>query len=894
MSNVDRLQDEAAHLDDGHGGRAHAILPGRPPRKFVLFADGTGNAFSKQESNVWRLYEALDRTRPDQVTYYIKGVGTASWAPFAAFDGATGIGVPSNVRKLYRFLCWNWQPGDEIYVFGFSRGSFTARTLAGMISSQGLMPAIIDEIPVSHSEMQRNTMAAWRAYRNDSVGWACLPTIWLGRFIRDVLLYIWHGIADLYHNVRPDPSYHSLRTAMDGRRPAEIDFLGVFDTVEAFGVPVEELRAAIDWAIWPISFRNGVLPSNVKRACHALALDDERTTFHPLRFEHRIGDPRITEVWFTGVHSDVGGGYPDGTLSFVPLVWMASHVEGKLRFQPGQIDHFRAYRSAIGPMHDSRSGAAVMYRYGPRHIGESNEVDGGPPIVDFAVVERMLHGCDDYAPVTLPASARVLLPNGKVMALTDEASGEEMRSVYRERRKATNPEGKVSEQAAAAADAFTQMSPSKRIGDEVLDTVWWRRFWYFFLLTATAFLAAWPWVGPPIVIALKGPTDVPVSGGVSALDLIRMFDYGAAALTGPLAHLLEGFLPSYAAPWLKIALFYPFATLVVVAVVAIARQMSSFLRDRIQERARLAWNTPRRMVTEIGAPSWWLRIGRFMRLHAGPVRFAFADLFLPLIFLAIIYGAAALTVGRSYFAWRDGTAGFTTTWLPKPFCNATAQPKVVGEEALRAQNLFETRNPCWSSGLWVEKDRKYRVWIAIKDPWFDRTIMTGVNGFQLSAFKQFAAVPLRRWVRADWFQPIARIGANADAELPLQSIDGTLPDKLPRLRDPTKDTTHLKPADSYPVRVEDSTPPPQLPAFGTFQPIPKDALPAAQEVWRQQGLASLMVADFTATASGELFLYVNDAVQLAPFFGPFDLFYQNNSGSAEVMVQRIPLQPAKP
>ena len=94
-----------------HNGRA-----ARPPRKYVLFADGTGNSFASRESNVWRLYEALDRTKPDQVAYYIKGVGTAGWRPFALLDGATGIGVPSNVRKLYRFLCWNWQPGDEIYV----------------------------------------------------------------------------------------------------------------------------------------------------------------------------------------------------------------------------------------------------------------------------------------------------------------------------------------------------------------------------------------------------------------------------------------------------------------------------------------------------------------------------------------------------------------------------------------------------------------------------------------------------------------------------------------------------------------------------------------------------------------------------------------------------------
>jgi uncharacterized protein (DUF2235 family) len=871
MSNVERLQDQAAHLDDGHGGRAQAISPGRPPRKFVLFADGTGNAFSKQESNVWRLYEALDRTQPDQVTYYIKGVGTAGWAPLAALDGATGIGVPANVRRLYRFLCWNWEPGDEIYVFGFSRGSFTARTLAAMIASQGLMPAKIDDIPVSHSEMERNTMDAWRAYREHSVGYWSLPTIWIARWIRNVLLYLWHGIADLYHKMRPDPSYHSLQTARAERRYAEIDFLGLFDTVEAFGVPVEELRTAIDWAIWPISFRNGVLPPIVKRACHALALDDERTTFHPLRFQHQLNDPRITEVWFTGVHSDVGGGYPDGTLSFVPLVWMASHVENRLRFQPGVIDHFRAYQSAIGPRHDSRSGAAVMYRYGPRHIGESNEVDGGPPIVDFAVVERMLHGCDDYAPVTLPASANVLLPDGRILPMT-ESSLHEMKAAYRESRKA---QGKAT--IAAAADAFTQMEPpNPRIAAEVLDTVWWRRFWYFFLLASIAFLAAWPWVSETIIGASKGTANAISVSGISALTIIRAFDYGVGAVTGPPAHLLQSFLPSYVEPWVKIAVFYPFATLLVVAVVLIASKMNSFLRDRIQERARLAWNTPRRMVTEIGDPTPLLRVGRFMRLHAGWVRFAFADIFLPLIFLTVIFGAAALTAGRSYFAWRDGTAGFTWRFGPPAFCKATDHPKIVGEAALRAQTMFETSNPCWSSGLWVEKDRKYRISIAIKDPWFDRTIMTGVNGFQLSTPRQLAAVPFRRRISAAWFQPVARIGANADAELPLQSIDGSLPDKLPRLRDPTKDSAEITDADKYPVRVEDGTPAEQWPA-----------------IWQQQGLAPLMVADFTAAASGELFLYVNDAIQLAPFFGPFDLFYQNNRGSADVTVQRIPLQPAK-
>src|SRR5262249_10490542 len=157
----------------------------------------------------------------------------------------------------------------------------------------------------------RNAMAAWRAYRRRTIPWyKSLPTIPLARIIRDIALAV-------HHFVWRHRSYSKVRAAMDGRRDVNVNFLGVFDTVEAFGVPIHELRTAIDWAIWPISFRNHVLPQKVLRARHALSLDDERTTFHPIRFDHETNDQRIKEVWFAGSHSDVGGGYPDGTLSFV-------------------------------------------------------------------------------------------------------------------------------------------------------------------------------------------------------------------------------------------------------------------------------------------------------------------------------------------------------------------------------------------------------------------------------------------------------------------------------------------------------------------------------------------------------------------------------------------------
>jgi len=143
-----------------------------------------------------------------------------------------------------------------------------------------------------------------------------------------------------------------------------------------------------------------------------------------------------------------------------------------------------------------------------------------------------------------------------------------------------------------------------------------------------------------------------------------------------------------------------------------------------------------------------------------------------------------------------------------------------------------------------------------------------------------------------------RIGAKGNTELPLEAINVMPADELPRQLNP------IDPEDTKtrPVRLEQTDefkdPMSELrrnwQPFGNFEPIPAAALPAAGNVWRKQGLAERMVADFVAAESGELFLYVNDAVQLFPFFGPFERYYRNNSGTAQVQLQRMPLPPAPP
>lgn len=909
--NTESPEPERIPSASNAGGGADAV-PSK--RKLVLFADGTGNAFTSQESSVWRLYEALDHTQPDQIAYYIKGVGTAGWAPLAALDGATGLGVPSNVRKLYRFLCWNWRPGDEIYIFGFSRGAFTARTLAALIASQGLVPAEIEGEPVSHAEMERNAMAAWRAYRKASVGYWSLPTIWIARWIRDLLLLV-------YHFVFRHRSYGTVRKAMAGRTNVKIEFLGLFDTVEAFGVPIEELRAAIDWSIWPISFRNHELSRAVKRACHALALDDERTSFHPLRIDQRkLKETRqiVNEVWFAGVHSDIGGGYPESTLSFVPLVWMIEQLGGQLRFQDGSIEHFQAYQSAIGPRHDSRSGAAVLYRYDPRPIlgGEEN---GGPPVVHFAVVERMLFGCDDYAPIMLPANARVRMPDGSIRELTDGGTHKAMQDAYREKTKGPVSKGE--------AGAFTAMAaPNAEMVNLAHGAVWWRRIAYFSLLVMAGVIVAWPWIAHKIV-------DLSVDNGLRdtlVLRIITDIDWGLGAVIGPIANMLKNVLPSYAGPWLDIALYYPSLTLLVVLLTRGIWNVNALLRDGIQERARLAWYRPDRKASakNLSRLNFLIRFGGFMQGKAGWIHFPFAKIVFPVVSIIAIYGLGLLIGSSSFFTWRVATGQVCESPETKADREkgtgagvraniAPARP--VDDDAVQAAELFKVDQFCWASRLAVEKGRKYRVWIDMEDPWFDRTIMTGVNGFQTYETHHYFALPLRRLFGANWFQPLVRVGEKGLNDQPLQAVNAISADELPRRMNPTlpaeKDNDKSK--NRYPVHLEDATElsdpadaeklkalKDDVARMSTFDALPKNE--TARKVWDAQKLANGMVAEFVAPDSGELFFYVNDAVQIYPgflgwhlpshiaaFFGPNDQYYKNNSGTARITVQRLPA-PDKP
>src|SRR6266849_118633 len=279
-------------------------------KKIVLFSDGTGNSSAKAEkTNVWRLFQALDQTKTDQLAKYDEGVGTSSNKYLAAIGGAFGWGLKRNVIDLYKFVCRNWEPGDDIYGFGFSRGSFTIRVLIDLIATEGLVTFRSEE------ELNRNAAVAYRHYRSKNFpSWS--PFVIVMRRLRDVLLWAKDRIKGYrtYREIEAD-------TITAKREKIPIRFLGLWDTAEAYGMPIDGLKRGIDWVLWPMLFGDLILSPRVQRACHALSIDDERSTFHPLLWDEAaeadmvarkvVPAGRITQVWFAGVHSNVGGGYPE-------------------------------------------------------------------------------------------------------------------------------------------------------------------------------------------------------------------------------------------------------------------------------------------------------------------------------------------------------------------------------------------------------------------------------------------------------------------------------------------------------------------------------------------------------------------------------------------------------
>ena len=230
-------------------------------KTIVLLSDGTGNAASSpHKTNVWRLYQALDTTpASEQIAFYDDGVGTSSFLPTRLLGLALGVGLRKNVLELYESLCRVYEPDDQIAIFGFSRGAFSARVLAELIASQGVIESNSDS-----RILRKNIKQAYRRFR-------------LENFNRAYYERFHTFITNPFCKTKDD--YDTL--GKEARSP-RITILGVWDTVDAYGAPMDEIRRAWDRVVWALSPGDRNLNKKVDAAYQALAIDEKRETFNPL------------------------------------------------------------------------------------------------------------------------------------------------------------------------------------------------------------------------------------------------------------------------------------------------------------------------------------------------------------------------------------------------------------------------------------------------------------------------------------------------------------------------------------------------------------------------------------------------------------------------------------
>jgi hypothetical protein len=389
-------------------------------KRIILLSDGTGNAAGKVwRTNVWRLFQSLELKGSNQIAIYDDGVGTSSFKPLAILGGVFGWGLKRNVLNLYKFLCRNYQPGDEIYAFGFSRGAFTIRVVIGLVLNQGLVHF------ANEAELDKKARAAFRAYRHDKYPvWNLQYPFRLVQFWLDKLFY------------------KSCETPINS-----IEFVGVWDTVAAYGLPIDEMTRGVSEWLWPLELPNKTFNDKIKKARHALAIDDERATFHPVLWDEEPANTRssglsrptseeqLLQVWFSGVHSNVGGGYPDDSLANIALAWMmAEATQAGLQFkdmpdaEPDALLSTDSAKDKDGRLYDSRSGLGGYYRYSPRKISEFYKAmpkakdapdDWSPmPKIHEAVFGRIRVGAHLYAPIVLPLTYEVVTSTDVLVNLT--------------------------------------------------------------------------------------------------------------------------------------------------------------------------------------------------------------------------------------------------------------------------------------------------------------------------------------------------------------------------------------------------------------------------------------------------------------------------------------------
>jgi uncharacterized protein (DUF2235 family) len=327
------------------------------PKNIVLFSDGTGQEGGKgNNTNVYKLFNMIEDRTEAQISFYDRGLGTG-WRKITG--NAVGMGISKNIRECYEFIFENYQAGDNIFLFGFSRGATTVRSLSGFIHLFGILPK-------SRRELIKE---AYKIYKVSDVE------------EREKLA---EDFVSRHHN-----------------QWFRIKFLGVWDTVDALGLPIKELDFFMDWfPSFRYKYHNLKLSNSVTHARHALAVDDERLTFHPKIWDKEIEDYQtMKQVWFCGMHTDVGGGYKEHELSDIALTWIVREAMdcGLKIYEKNKID---LDQKADGFMHNSGKGfPGSLFRKKPRSWNTNTH---GKPVLHESVLMRKLNQQNEPTPAYAP------------------------------------------------------------------------------------------------------------------------------------------------------------------------------------------------------------------------------------------------------------------------------------------------------------------------------------------------------------------------------------------------------------------------------------------------------------------------------------------------------------
>lgn len=530
-------------------------------------------------------------------------MGTQALTPLRLLGGAIGFGLRRNVKQLYAFLLQHFEPDDRIFLFGFSRGAFTVRVVANLLFYCGIAEAT-DKRPTAIDALAKEAVDAYaaRAFNDPMSG---PPADFRRR-------------RGLHHptNVGGEKGWFPVH------------FVGVWDTVEAYGLPIDEMANAL-WFLMPLRLKErGRLRENdlhplIANAYHALAIDDERHSFHPKLWIESVpwdpgtaqpipnGDsviafpkvPRtvqqaVQQVWFPGMHANVGGGYPQDQLAHVSLTWMIEEAKGAgLRVDPALERQYAQAAEPLGKMYDSRGGLGAYYRYRPRDLTVLC-AEGGilEPTLHASVFQRIKQNAQDYAPTGIPGIYTI-----------EPLAG----SPHRE----TTPGARIAAQRA------------------VDDLIWRGRVEYFCFLAWSAALI--------VVGRLLAGTPVP------DVETYSQPVRGAYFALKPIFNLTSWAAPSYVEPYVHAFSFHPVAGLAFAISLGVILVRRRARLQSIRDQSNAAWDAGYGLAPPVATQPGRLSVDALRHLgRANTFAEGFHRVALPYLSIMLMLAAVVVVLGR--------------------------------------------------------------------------------------------------------------------------------------------------------------------------------------------------------------------------------------------------------